>query len=128
MASIFKRSKRKGEPYWIQYKDHLGKRKTAKGFTDKALTEQLAAKLETEARLRTTGLIDLEQEKLSDAKFAPIADQLAAFAVSRPSHLKNHDKMLLARIRRVMEGANIARLADLTVEKVQVYLQSLQAT
>ena len=59
MASIFKRSKRKkNEPYWVQYTDHLGKRKTAKGFTDKGLTEQLAGKLESEARLRKTGMID----------------------------------------------------------------------
>ena len=64
MASIFKRSKRKNEPYWIQYTNHLGKRKTAKGFTDKGLTEQLAGKLETEARLRKTGLIDAELEEL----------------------------------------------------------------
>src|SRR5208282_6023487 len=66
MASIFKRSKKKNEPYWIQYKDHLGKWKTAKGFTDKGLTEQLAVKLETEARLRKTGLVDAEQERIAE--------------------------------------------------------------
>ena len=57
MASIFKRSKRKNEPYWIQYKDHGGKRRTAKGFTDKGLTEELAARLETEARLARPALL-----------------------------------------------------------------------
>lgn len=30
MASIFKRSKRKNEPYTIQYVDHFGKRRTKK--------------------------------------------------------------------------------------------------
>ena len=56
MASIFKRSKRKSEPYTIQYLDHDGKRKSVTGFTDKGLTEQLALKLETEARLRRSGM------------------------------------------------------------------------
>jgi hypothetical protein len=57
MASIFKRRKGKNVPYTIQYIDHLGKRKTAQGFTDKGLTEQLAGKLESEARLRSSGMI-----------------------------------------------------------------------
>ncbi len=42
MASIFKRNKRKkNEPWWIQYTDHLGKRKTAKGFTWEAAAKQV---------------------------------------------------------------------------------------
>ena len=53
MAAIFKRNKKdRNEPYTIQYLDHLGKRCTVKGFTDKGLTEQLAARLEGEARMR----------------------------------------------------------------------------
>ena len=43
MATVFKRNKKKGEPYWFQWKDHEGKRRTAKGFTDRGLTEQAAA-------------------------------------------------------------------------------------
>jgi hypothetical protein len=50
MASIFKRRKGKHEPYTFQYTDHAGKRRTSVGYTDKGLTEQLAAKLETGAR------------------------------------------------------------------------------
>lgn len=65
MASIFKRSKRKNAPYWIQYFDHTGKWRTEKGFTERGLTEQLAAKLETEAMLRKRGLIDPAQERLA---------------------------------------------------------------
>ena len=78
MASIYKR-KKKGEPYWIQYTDHEGKRKTQKGFTDKALIEQLAAKLETEAMLRKTGLVDVEAEKLAEKKRSPLDDLISKF-------------------------------------------------
>ena len=60
MASIQKLTRDKGKknhPYYIQYTDQDGKRLTAKGFTDKALTEQLAAKLENEVMLRKRGMI-----------------------------------------------------------------------
>jgi hypothetical protein len=72
MATIYKRNKRKkNEPYSIQYLDLEGNRKTMMGFTDLGLTE-LAAKLETEARLRRTGLIDPEQERLAECKQSPL--------------------------------------------------------
>jgi hypothetical protein len=58
MASIHNRSRDKGKknkPYMIYYYDHEGKRRSARGFTDKALTEQMAAKLENEVLLRRRG-------------------------------------------------------------------------
>jgi integrase/recombinase XerD len=64
MASIYRRTRDKGKknrPYVIQYFDHDGKRRIAKGFTDKGLTEQLAAKLENEVLLRERGMIDPAQ-------------------------------------------------------------------
>ena len=55
MATIYKRNKRqKNELYSIQYVDHAGRRRTTQGFTDKGLSEQLAAKLEANARMRRT--------------------------------------------------------------------------
>src|SRR5262245_26621873 len=75
MATIYKRDKRKkNEPYSIQYVDHAGKRRTTQGFTDKDLSEQLAAKLEAEARMRRTGLIDPEQERLAECKQSPLEE------------------------------------------------------
>jgi integrase len=126
MASIFKRSKRKNEPYWIQYFDHLGKRKTAKGFSDKGLTEQLAAKLETEARLRKTGLVDAEREKFNETKLAPIADHLAAFEVSLASHTSKHVRLVVGRLRRVFDGCQFKTLADLNAERAQACLHSIR--
>ena len=126
MASIFKRSKRKNEPYWIQYKDHGGKRRTAKGFTDKGLTEELAAKLETEARLRKTGLVDAEQERYAAAKQTPMEDQLKAYEASLARHSELHVKMTTGRIRRIVAGCNIGKLADLNAERVETYLRALR--
>ena len=126
MASIFKRSKRKNEPYWIQYTNHLGKRKTVKGFTDKGLTEQLAAKLESEARLRKTGLIDPEQERYVEVKQAALKTHLAAFEESLADNSPKHAKVTMARVNRIVEGCGFTTLADIQSEPVQVFLRSLR--
>ena len=118
--------RKKNEPYWIQYTDHLGKRKTAKGFTDKGLTEQLAGKLETEARFRKTGMIDGEQERYALERQAPIADHLNKFEESSEGHTGKHVKLTMGRIRRIVAGCNFATLSDITPEAVQSFLRSMR--
>ncbi len=57
MASVFKKSRdrnRKGASWYIAYHDGT-RRRTVKGYTDKAATEALARKLETDADLRRAG-------------------------------------------------------------------------
>ncbi len=126
MASIFKRNKRKNEPYWIQYKDHLGKRKTTKGFTDKGLTEELAAKLEGDVRLRRTGLIDPEQERYAEVKQVALSVHLAAFEESLADNSPKHCTVTMSRVNRIIEGCGFATLADIRSEPVQAYLRSLR--
>ena len=126
MASIFKRSKRKNEPYWIQYKDHGGKRRTAKGFTDKGLTEELAARLETEARLGKTGLIDPEQERQAATKLCPIKEHLTAFEESLSDNSPKYLRQTMNEVRRITKGANLESLADFDPESVQRFLRSLR--
>jgi integrase len=128
MASIFKRHGRKNEPYTIQYLDHLGKRRTKKGFTDKGLTEQLAGKLEGDARLRTTGLIDPEQERYAEQKLSPIADHLAAFEESQADNSPKYVSMTMNQVRRIVKGADFKRLAEIEPAIVQTYLRSLRKT
>ena len=55
MASVFKRTrdrKRPGSSWYIAYADENGIRRTVKGCPDKAVTEALARRLESEAELR----------------------------------------------------------------------------
>lgn len=59
MASVYKRTQDKGNRrscWYIGYIDHLGKRRTVKGFSDKSASERRAADLEEEARQIRTGL------------------------------------------------------------------------
>src|SRR5580658_96287 len=111
MASIYKRRKGKNEPYTIQYVDHLGKRRTVLGFTDKGLTEQLAGKLETEARLRCTGMIDAEQERLAEHKQSALEPILAMFETSMGNNSPKHVDLTMYRVRRIMGGCGFEKLA-----------------
>ncbi len=129
MASIFKRNKRaKLATYWIQYADHEGNRRTVKGFTDKALTEQLAGKLESEARLRATGMIDSQLERYAEQKHAAITDHLTAFNESLTDNTAKHVRLTMTRVRRIVVGCGFGKLADITPESAQAFLRLLRQT
>ena len=124
MATIYKRSKKKGEPYWIQYLDHRNKRRTTKGFTDKELTAELAAKLEGEARLRRTGMVDASLDRIAAQRAMPIAEQLSEFEEALGDNSPQYVKLTMGQVRRTVEGCGFKTLADIDGEAVQKYLRS----
>jgi site-specific recombinase XerD len=129
MASIHKRSRDKGKknrPYTIYYYDHEGKRRSAKGFTDKALTEQLAAKLENEVLLRRRGMIDPAQERLLSIKQSPIEEHLESFDRSLANNTPKHRRLTMTRVRRVVEGCGFGTLAEMDGEKVVEWLNEFR--
>lgn len=123
MASIYKRAKRKGEPYTIQYLDHQGKRRTVVGFTDKGLTEELAGKLEAEARLRRTGMVDASLDRINEHRLLPIDNQLEEFEEGLSDNSPQYIKITMGQVRRVVEGCKFKTLADLDQEVVLKYLR-----
>ena len=129
MASIFKRDKKKkNAPYWIQYVDHTGKRKTHKGFTDKGLTEQLAAKLENEIMLRKSGLIDSDTEDVANIKSAKIESELKLYkeALSGKGNSSKHINLTIGRITRVLDGCGLHTVGQIDAGKVEVYLYKMR--
>ncbi len=132
MATIYKRTRDKGKrrvSYWIQYRDHKGCRRTTKGYTDKALTEQLAAKLEHEAHLRRQGLIDPEQERLAAEISIPLVEQIDAYerSLRRKGNSEKHTKLVIHRIKRVMSGSGFETFADVNCEAVEEFLSEYRA-
>jgi len=131
MASIYKRGsdkKRKGSAYYISYTDHTGKRCTTKGYSDKGLTQQLAARLEHEAKLRRDGLVDAEMEHCRDVRQAPIKTHLATFerALQSRANTTRYVSLIVHRIEFILKGAEIDTLENLTGERVQDYLTTLR--
>jgi integrase len=129
MATIYKRDKRKkNEPYSIQYVDHAGKRRTTQGFTDKGLSEQLAAKLEAEARLRRTGLIDPEQERLVECKQLLLEELLQAFRESLAEQSPQYILHTTSRLKKIVDGCGFKTLADIDPETVVRFMRSFRKT
>jgi len=124
MASIFKRKVGRNEPYVIQYFDHRGKRRTKIGFTDKGLTEELAGKLETEARLRQTGMVDPSLDRISVQRRLPIEDQVLEFEETLSDNSPQYVSLTMGQVRRTVEGCKFKTLADIEAETVQKYLRS----
>jgi integrase len=129
MATIYKRSQDRGKrraPWYIGYTDHNGRRRTAKGFSDKSETERLAARLEDEARMIREGL----RAPISESsRKAPLEHHLDAFE----KHLQNRDVSqkqvyeVTTKIRRVFEGCGFAKVADIRAHDVETYLASLRS-
>jgi site-specific recombinase XerD len=131
VASIRKLSRDKGKknrPYYIQYFDADGKRVTARGFTDKGLTEQLAAKFETEVLLRKRGMIDPAEERLLSIRQSPISEHLDAFDRSMANNTPKHRKLTMTRVWRVVEGCGFRTLAEMDGEKVVDWLNAVRET
>ncbi len=123
MATLYRRKKHKHAVYWIQYRDHTGRRRTVKGFSDRQLSEQLAAKLESEERLKRTGLVDPEHARLKGVRAAAIEMHLAAFESSLADNTPKYSKLLMSRIRKLVNGCGCESLADLNPEAIRDFLR-----
>ena len=131
MASIYKRTQDKGKKrtaWYIGYKDHSGKQRTVKGYTDKGETERYAAKLEEDARLIRDGLKAPDEDERIKAKKAPIQTMIDKFK----GHLDHRDITekqrfeVLSRLKKIVAGAKIRTINEITATKVQEYLKSLR--
>lgn len=131
MASIYKRTEdgdKRKSCWYVAYTDENGDRHTKKGFTDKALTEQLKAKLEQEVMLKRRGLIDPAAERLAEKKRQPIDQHVEAYKkalTSKKSTLK-HVGLTLSRVQKVIDGCGFETLGDIREDAVQDYLYELQ--
>ena len=130
MATVYKRARDRGKkraPYWVQFIDQDGKRRTKKGYSDKGLTEQLAAKLENAARLRRDGLIDKDLEEAAHRRKLPIEEQLSAFEATlrRRKTTPKHVRLTLGRVRLIVTDAGFETAADIDVESVEQVLHEM---
>jgi hypothetical protein len=131
MASIYKRNQDKHNrrtAWYIGYKDHTGRQRTVKGYTDKGETERYAAKLEEDARLIRDGLKAPDEDARIKAKKAPIDTMVEEFKL----HLERRDiteKQIyeaVSRLKKVVTGAKIRNISDINAIKIQEYLKGLR--
>lgn len=132
MATIYKRSQDRGKrraPWYIGYTGHNGRRRTAKGFTDKAETERLAVRLEGDARLIRQGLKQPDDERLAEHKLAKITLHVRVFE----NYLRNRDitekqvHETLSRLNRIISDCGFDTVADINSHDVETFLGQLRA-
>lgn len=127
MASIYKRGRDDGKKksvWWVSYVDANGKRRTEKGYVDKGLTQQLAAKLESDAQQRRQGLIG----PFHDHYAKPLADHLADWrkTLDGSGITAAQVALVVGRATRLLKSAGFERIPDITMSGVQMYLGRLR--
>jgi integrase len=132
MASVFKRKRdrqRKGSSWYIAYADENGVRRTIKGCPDKAASEGMARKLESEAELRRRGVIDPRSDAYSTHEAKPLVDHLADFrtALVAAGRTSRHTQMTFSRAAKMVELAGVKRISHLSLSKALNALASLRA-
>lgn len=131
MASVFKRSGENGKKvrcWTIQYVDAQGKKRQRIAFTDKQESLRLANKLEHEALLRRSGLIDTAaEERVAQAK-RPISIHLDDFLNSVRFNMptEKHVTLIKTRIEAVIEEADVATPSDFTLDGVESAIMAIQ--
>ena len=131
MASVFKLGRDKGKrnaSWYFEYVDHKGKKRMKKGFTDKALTQDLANKMQLESRKRSLGLIDSEEEERRDRQSSSIEQHLVDYEKSllAKQNSQKHVKLTLSRIRKIISGCEFEFLRDLSADDVETFLTDLR--
>ncbi len=99
-----------------------------KGFTDKGLTQQLAAKTERESRQRLLGLIDGEQEEHAAKKNSSVKEHLKNYKRSllAKENSEKHVKLTIARVQKIINGCEFSTLRDLNAGDVETFLTELR--
>jgi integrase len=132
MASVFKRKRdltRKNSCWYIAYADENGVRRTVRGCTDKAVTKQLANKLESDVELRRMGIIDPKSVAYAAHEARPLTEHLEAWRVYLlgKGNSDRHSNEGHARVVNLMSLAKATRLSDLTLSNIQAALAFLKA-
>lgn len=131
MAGVYRRKgdKARGKAgrwtaWWTDEKD---KQRSRVGFTDKALTLELAKKLDDAARAIREGLVDPADLARQKAVKRPIADHLGDYRLHllAKGDTEKHANHIASTLRRLLERAGVTSAGTLTVDRIQATLGSM---
>jgi len=112
-------------PKWyIRYKDADGKHKKQAGYTDLKATEQLAQQLERTAEHVRSGYKPREYESLTIPLITHLDDYKESLLAKGTS--QGQARQVYNRSRRIIEGCNFRFWADISANKVQLFLAELR--
>ena len=135
MASLYKKSvtridprtgketKAKSAKWWIKYRDADGIVRRVPGYTDKAATQQEAARLKRQAELGQAGF-----ETPRQASRTSLAEHLADFErhLGDKGNTEDQVKLVTSRVRKALEGCKFRVIEDVSPSKVEAFLAGLR--
>lgn len=132
MATIFKRKRdrnRPGASYWIGYVDHTGRRRWARGTSEKASTQRIASKLENDADLRRRGIIDPAAEQLADHARTPLQKHLAEYQrmLESKGGTERHVRATVRIIQEAIDALEWKGVRDIAPEALAAHLAAMKS-
>ncbi len=122
---------RKAGGAWIASWYDAGGRRLEKSTrtTDRRAAERMLAKWAADATLRREGIIDVRLESLAQQARRPLVDHLADFeaAMTATGATLRHVELVVARVRRVVDGCGFKVWADVSASRVADFLNGLRA-
>ena len=130
MASITKLSrdkKRKNAPYYIQFVDHEGNRRTTKGCSDRGVTQSKAARIEIvvqQIKLGTADVPELDDllgKKRQSEGLSEYLDNFEQSLINKDNTAK-HVRLTMSRVRTVVKGCNYTTLDDIDADAAERFV------
>ncbi len=129
MASVSKLARdrrKKNAPYYIQFFDHEGNRRTTKGCSDKGVSEAKAAKIETLIEKIKMGVAEVAE--LNAILGRPDSEDFDQYitdfkkSLTRKKNTEKHVKLTISRIKLVIGGCGFTSLNDGNADAVETFL------
>ena len=130
MASVFKRKytkvvdgrrvKKQSKSWYVKYRDAEGIERRVKAYKDKVASQQLAAKLEKEAELENSGVVD----RFKVQRQRPLIEHLQEFRqyLLDKGNTKNYARLTHNRVMAVISACKFVFVADVSASVVQRHL------
>ncbi|SMP65565.1 Site-specific recombinase XerD [Neorhodopirellula lusitana] len=132
MASLYKRSTAKGSPWYCSYTETLpGGRKrkvrVSTGTPDKASAQQILTKLQSDAAVRSHGLVDLLADRIGKESSKPIAEHLRAFKdkLTASGRSEDHIDRTANHVTEFVAFSGCVSVADFTADRGNRWAASL---
>ncbi len=134
MASVFKRSADKrdrSKHYYIAYTTEAGRRRVVAGCTDRAASEEIARKLETDTKLRQRGIIDPSKERIAEQSRRSIREHIEEFLCyiqtrKADAHADRYLIQVRGRLQAFCDFSQVVSLGEMNSDRVAAFLTHLQ--
>ena len=119
---------KKSVRWMVAWTDEFGKRRTRRGYTDKALSERLARQLEDASRARREGTIDVAAERMADHSRRPLADHVADYRtfLTAKGNTEEHVDLTEGRIKKAAANAGWKTIADIDAATLSLHVEMVR--